>query len=507
MSDSLQPGSGRDDRMVDWLLGELTDAESRELQRGCARDAEFAKDTAELRCLFEDLGSLSPVIADGDSPIALAVRHSVERRLRLRRPARNWQAQDVVVIALKVAAVAAVCLGTLLIGEQTWLRTQRTPDPSKALVAHMPEAVREPIPEAAALESNSVSERHATAWLVATNEFASLCREFKNRFNPGMRRRAIRAAGGNVSLEIRIETLADELAAKIDRALATSRQFRSQPARSQQGSGLPSKTSQGSGPAVQHGIAVQDVTLALRALLAAGSSKRMGPHQAVVRRCSDYLEQHIASLEGGELATALAGLMDVAILSGGRLARLVETHTSRMIKPLIEPPKRQIGHTPIRPMLLSWNTPVSQLADAGHVLRQAAAFGVDAAAVVRVRVYISKHLAARIEQTKDERPDLLAALLYGFADLPEVDREAIEHKLRLWRASDLVPGHFVALHHVSWSSFPLRSGWADFQRDLRRVSTAETPDSITDASALLLCLAVNYAAPGCQELLDQVATR
>ena len=83
-----------------------------------------------------------------------------------------------------------------------------------------------------------------------------------------------------------------------------------------------------------------------------------------------------------------------------------------------------------------------------------------------------------------------------------LDREDIERRLCLWHARDLVPGHYVALHHIAWSRFPMRSGWADFQRELRAVATVDTPDSPTDAAALLLALAVNYAAPGSHELLE-----
>lgn len=481
MSDPGRPQPEREDRTVDWLLGELSDGEAGELKRGCAQDADFAKDTAELRCLFDDLRSLTPERGSGDSRVALAVRRSVERRLELRRGPRPLGLQEVVVAALKVTAVAAGCLGTLLIGEQWWIGMQKTAKESTALVAQaVPDPVRATILPVSRDGVSVDQERSATAWLLATNDLAALRREFKSRFNPSLRRRAIRAAGGNISLEIRIESLADEIALKIDRGMDSA---------------------DNAGPQVP----VEDVALALRALLAAGSSKRMGPHQTVVRRCSDHLERRVASLEGGELATALSGLMDVAVVYGGELARLVEIHTNRMIHRVIEPPIPTAEDPHVLPSLLSWTTPVGQLADAGQVLRYASAFGVDAAAAVRVRSYVSQHLAERIEKTKDERPDLLAAYLYGFGELG--DREAVEHKLRLWRARDLVPEHFVALHHVSWSRFPLRSGWADFQRDLRRVSTSETPASAADASALLLCLAVNYAAPGCQELLDLIAVR
>ena len=106
----------------------------------------------------------------------------------------------------------------------------------------------------------------------------------------------------------------------------------------------------------------------------------------------------------------------------------------------------------------------------------------------------------RIDSTRDERPDLLAAQLYGFGDL--VDRSKLDHKLLLWTPEKLVPEHFVTLHHVSWSQFPTRRGWAKFQRDLRAVAVEATPEDVSDASALLLALATTYAAPGSSEMMD-----
>jgi len=485
MTEHRDPQAGSDGRAIDWLLGELGESDAAELTRGCAEDPKLAKDTAELRCLFEDLRGLDVAADDGSSRIAVTLMGSIDRRLKLRRGPRRLGQKDVLAGALKVIAVAAACLGSLLFGEHYWSEQQKASKASAFSVAQLvPQPVRKelapPVPAAAA-ESKEI--RSATAWLVATNDLAHLRREFKNRFNPSLRRRAIRAAGGNASLELRIETLADEIAGKIDRAMDQA------------------------GPAPRAGqeVPVEDLALSLRALLAAGSTKRMGPHQRVVRRCSESLERRVPSLEGGELATALSGLMDVAVVYGGELAQLVEVHTNRMIDRVIRPPLATAENPKALPSLLNWTTPVGQLADAGQVLRHASAFGVDAAAAVRVRSYVSQHVAERIEKTQDERPDLLAAHLYGFGEL--CDRAAVEHKLRLWRARDFVPENFVALHHVSWSRFPLRSGWADFQRDLRRVSALETPEAASDASALLLCLAVNYAAPGCQELMDLVALR
>ena len=59
----------------------------------------------------------------------------------------------------------------------------------------------------------------------------------------------------------------------------------------------------------------------------------------------------------------------------------------------------------------------------------------------------------------------------------------------------------VVLHQVAWSQFPPRPGWTEFQRDLRELATLRTPDEVRDTAALLLSLAMNFAAPGVHEVL------
>src|SRR5690606_42036710 len=64
--------------------------------------------------------------------------------------------------------------------------------------------------------------------------------------------------------------------------------------------------------------------------------------------------------------------------------------------------------------------------------------------------------------------DALPILLYGFGDL--VDRAALDARLRLWSARRLLPD-YIALLHYAWGQYPVRTGWASFQDDLRYLST------------------------------------
>ena len=55
---------------------------------------------------------------------------------------------------------------------------------------------------------------------------------------------------------------------------------------------------------------------------------------------------------------------------------------------------------------------------------------------------------------------------------------------------------------ASWSQLPPRPGWTKFQRDLHELATLRTPADVRDASALLLSLAANFAAPGVHRVLQ-----
>jgi transposase len=86
-------------------------------------------------------------------------------------------------------------------------------------------------------------------WLVATNGLAQVRRESLNRLSPRIRGDAIRAAGGSPFLAARIDSMAADIAGKIDESLRAG------------------------------SATVQDVALSVRALLASGSTLRVGAHQ------------------------------------------------------------------------------------------------------------------------------------------------------------------------------------------------------------------------------------
>lgn len=315
-------------------------------------------------------------------------------------------------------------------------------------------------------------------WLQAVNELSVLRYEFSHRFSAESRRRSIVASGGTASLEDRIQALGDQVAEKAHEALAAQE------------------------------IDVPSAALTLRALLAAGSAPAIGPHAELVSRLASWLSHRLPELEGGDLASALAGLVDLAVVVGGDLDVAVAEHSRRMaltIAAAVEPAPwvswpRSSPHDPMRgarPALLHAGTSVTSLADAGRVLELAPAFGVEPQLAHRARLLVAAHLQERLATGDGERPELLAAQLYGFADL--VDRQDVQRRLLLWRPRLLLPD-FVAMHHLFWSQCPPRAGWSELQDELRALAAAKTPPRLGDAAALLLCLATNFAAPGVHEI-------
>ena len=148
--------------------------------------------------------------------------------------------------------------------------------------------------------------------------------------------------------------------------------------------------------------------------------------------------------------------------------------------------------------LLRFETKPACLAEAGRVFDLAPAFGVAAALAHDARRLVCARLQERLAEAGGERPELLAALCYGCADL--VDRDDLDRRLALWRPAQLAASDPVVLQQWAFSRFPPRAGWTEFQCALREVAAIDTPPRIRDAAALLLCLSMSFAAPGAHEL-------
>lgn len=325
--------------------------------------------------------------------------------------------------------------------------------------------------------------------LPARNALEALRAQFRQRFSREERREALAASGADPDREDRIQDLARVVAAELEAQLRAA-------------DSLPVEESPADEMSFAPERSVFDLALGVRALLAAGSSRAVGEHRQIVRDGTDAL---LAALEAGAddeaTASILAALSDVAVVSGGKVSEVVRHHASRLAASTLDFSRgrrlRRADVDSLRPALLHWQTRTASLADAGQVLALAPAFGAPAASCARARRLILRHLEERLT-AGSERPDVIAAMLYGFGDL--VDRDDLDRRLKMWRPQLLLP-NYVALYHYAWGQYPLRPGWTQFQQDLRWVTAQRGPKVVSDTAALLLTLAMNFAAPGAPELM------
>jgi hypothetical protein len=511
---------------LSYTLGEGSPAERAAFRDALQSDLGLAVEIAELRDLFERCREIGTGI-EPSGRVERALRRAVSRRVEL-RGLRRVSGRERLQFALRVAAVALISLavgvglraalpraGQLREGLRGWERIfvgpevalvgeavvqsasvqsasvqsasgvlrrraeARPADPELVeLLAAAALPVLEPgfVAEAERLAARPLPDEFR-ALLSAENRLALLRAEAELRFSPELRA-AQRAATGAPDLDDRIRTLAAEVAQRVAVALRD----RSDPR--------------------AHTAAI---AIAMRGLVAAGSSAEVGPHQAQVRACRARL---LAELQGlgaapppadGTPASAATALRTAVLAALTELAVLGDTEVIPRIGAAVDDLARGVlraagGAQARRPDLLSWSTPNEALADAGRLFWIAPAFGTHAGLAFRARLMVAAHLQERLEAGAGaEQPARVAALLYGFGDL--IDRADADRRLALWRprmlASDL-----VAMHHLSWSKYPVRPGWATFQRELRGIAAIPTPDGLRDAAALLLSLCTNVAAPG-----------
>jgi hypothetical protein len=498
--------SGLDRDSIEWLVSQLEPPGVPPAAEAEAADVPLARQTEQLRGVIERFRSLAAPA--GSSHLFIRLRSSVRRRLALRAPSpapaetvRVW-GRDLARAAYLAGAVAAAFHLASLLEPAPVARLAADADalalPARMAVADAearlayeaavpaprpaparrpadgPEAYADPgTPVAAAAEGGeefiagveAVSADTGADTLLASigarNALDLLRVEFRQRFSREDRRQVLAATGASPGREERIQVLAADVAAKVEAELA--------------GAGDPGA-----------------LALGLRALLAAGSSRNVGEHRALVRRATEVLLAALTEEEASDQVPLplLAAITDVAVVCGGDEADTVRRHAERLARATVEVGER-------RPALLHRQTRLSHLADAGYVLRLAPSFGAPAPLCARARRLVLAHLHERLA-VRVERPDVVAAMLYGFGDL--VDRAALDARLLLWSARQLLPD-YLALLHYAWGQYPLRTGWASFQDDLRYLSTLPTPVQLADASALLMTLATNFAAPGSLEIL------
>jgi hypothetical protein len=458
---------------IDAVLGEGTPEQYAAFADRLGRDPALAIEVAETRQLVEHLRGLRTAPGPRFAHAMDSVVRRAERHRDLRSPEPGALGQT---LALLGAAAAAFLLLALV----DPLRLRRLPglSPDDVALPAATGAAAVPGPSTGPAEDGwaaagllppgsklrtaaerssgrSPGERLAD-WLSPLNQVALLRLDYELRASAEARRQALRDRGSLPDVDERVRRLAADVAAAL---------------------------------AADEAMPERDAALAVRALLASGRYDR---DALPLVRGADRLAAALPGLHGGELATVLAALGELAASTGAHLA-LVQEHGLRLLRETIGVDEET--WTRRRPRLLSAATPAAQVADAGRFLALGPGFGLPAEEVLLARMLLSAHLQER-RDPRTETPDLLTALVYGFGDLlDEGERHEVEERLRIWRPTSLVPD-YVALQQLAWSRTPWQPGFARFQLELRRISALPTPESIGDRAALCMCLATNFAAPG-----------
>lgn len=484
--------SAREARALELALGHESEGSE-------ATDPRLASEVAELETLFGALRTNLTCAPTGR--VAVALQSAVARRgSLLGDPARRWTVRRTLHFALRAAAVAAI-----LVEGQVVLRRWHTESPMTVTshaavvadvtprgsgsdpVAARPRLFRAPEdgerrvastgPEATLGRlSAEFSRRYLAtkaeadargggAAFSAENQLALRQLELGLCAAPKARHALLESVSDASLVEARVDALAEQIA---DEVAAV----------------LPRKLG-------ENGAEPRELAFVVRALVASGSTVESGPFAAAVRGAGHALADRLPALRDADLAFALGAFADLAALHEGRARELFSEHAARLCATIL-------GSTFAHPSeLLTWGCDAGALAEAGAVLRLAAAFGVPADSAYQARLLLLAHLQERAERLPGERPALAAAILYGFGEL--VDRKPWEHRLRLWHARDFLPDGTAVLHYT-WSRGGLRAGWADLQRELRVLSTEPAPASLADRAGLLLALATSFAAPGAHAL-------
>lgn len=480
--DTPEPAS----KWIDLVLGQASEVEATQLRQQVASDPLQALELADTVQMIERLRG---AVTD-PSPLFVCrmqdVLHQSGRRL-----ARPWRREPPRPSPLRqlavVLAVAAAVLATLLLLDPA--ERLRAPESTAQLLPNLTVPVPEPeeskpvvepplqrLADAAvgspdqpmlrASEQALRAERHDAlrSWLDPRNLLAVQRLDCELRASAEHRRLALHRRGWLPEVDDRVQALADALVA-----------------------GLPFRL-------LDSDTRVFDIAYLVRALLASGTAGPGGRHAADCALAASWLERRLPQMRDGDLAVALLALAERAASTESR-DDVVRQGIERLVADSLEPSAWN-GN---RPELLTARTTTSSLAECGRLLAMAPGFGVDADRARALRALVEAHLQERRLQQPDD-PTVLAALAYGCSDLVR-DGEAIETKLRAWRPSELV-GNLVTLMQLAWSREVGVHGWARFQLDMRRIGSQPTPADFLERSALLLCLATNYAAPGVSGLTD-----
>ena len=315
-------------------------------------------------------------------------------------------------------------------------------------------------------------------WLDPSNAMVLLRFEHELRASADVRIQALRSRGALAEVDDRVQELADGIADDMLQVVAGQ----IDPA----GSALSTSREE-----------LTDIAWGVRALIASGSSAYRAK---ALRNGGDWLALRLPQLEGERLVIALSGLMELAMISGQHFEAVAE-HGQRLVDDVLQPSdetwRRRL------PELLSGHIAAGSLGEAGRMLARLPAFGVEPQRCTLVRQLMLGQLRDR-RVTAQDRPEVLAAMLYGCGDLLEEgtgEADRLGWQLLRWKPTRLAPD-FATVQQIAWSRAPGSRGYTRLQRELRQLAVLPMPQGLASRSAFLMCLATNFAGHVGSLLLD-----
>jgi len=307
-------------------------------------------------------------------------------------------------------------------------------------------------------------------WVDPSNTVRLLRLEHELRASAEVRAEALRTKGALAEVDDRVQELADDVAASLMHEL--------------------NRNPSGVGSVAEDRDRLQRVATGVRALIAAGPQMN---RVAALRHGGDWLARRLPDLEGERLVIALSGLLEVAAVNGAHfeeVARAGRRLVDGVLKPDGERWRRSL------PELLTSRPSAGSLGDAGRILARLPAFGVDPAPCKLVRLLLLGQLRER-RALQQDRPEVLAAMLYGCGDLlasagKENEQARIVWALRRWKPARLAPD-FTTVQQIAWAQQPGSLGYTRLQYELRQLAVLPSPADLRNRAAFCLCLATNYA--------------
>ncbi|MGK0299488.1 MAG: hypothetical protein ACI89X_000352 [Planctomycetota bacterium] len=316
-------------------------------------------------------------------------------------------------------------------------------------------------------------------WLDPSNAMVLLRLEHELRASADVRIQALRSCGSLAEVDDRVQELADGIADEMLQVVA--------------GQLDPVDAAELHVSSKE----LTDIAWGVRALIASGPSAYRAK---ALRNGGDWLARRIPQLEGERLVIALSGLMELATISGQHF-ETVAAHGQRMVNDVLQPSdetwRRRL------PEMLAGRAAAGNLGEAGRILARLPAFGVAPHRCQLVRELMLGQLRDR-RTTAQDRPEVLAAMLYGCGDLLDEDTgeaDRIGWQILRWKPTRLAPD-FGTVQQIAWSRAPGSRGYTRLQRELRQLAVLPMPQELSNRAAFLMCLATNFAGHVGSLLLD-----